>query len=134
MQNHYAKGYRTERELKQMLLSQGFEVVRSGGSGTDGVSPDLLALKESKKFALECKARAGDYLHIEKPKWEKMQAWENTTGLPVFIAWKIDRREWRFFPLKQMKNSGKSYSLNKNNYENGLNFEKLVENEEKCGK
>ena len=126
MPNHYAKGYRTERELKQLLLAQGFAVVRSGGSGTDGVSPDLLALKASKKFALECKARSGDYLHIEKPKWELMKSWEDTTGLPVFIAWKIDRREWRFFSLNQMKDSGKSYSLNKKEYEKGLGFEEMV--------
>ncbi|MBI5635395.1 hypothetical protein HY993_00335 [Candidatus Micrarchaeota archaeon] len=124
--NHYAKGYRAERELKQMLLAQGFQVVRSGGSGTDGVSPDLLALKASKKFALECKARSSDYLHIEKPKWELMKSWEETTGLPVIIAWKIDRREWRFFPLLAMKDSGKSYSLNKKEYGNGMEFGEVI--------
>ena len=52
----FNKGTFYERELKKILEGKGFFVTRASGSGSDGISPDLIVLHTTKKFALECKA------------------------------------------------------------------------------
>lgn len=121
----YLKGARFERQLKEMLRQKGFWVVRSSKSGVDGLAPDLVALSSTKKFALECKAwKAG--LHFDKPKMEIMKQFENTTGIPFYIAWKQPREEWRFFPLSALKETKRGYSLQLNSLISGLTLENLV--------
>ncbi|NUN11565.1 hypothetical protein HUU53_02875 [Candidatus Micrarchaeota archaeon] len=108
-----------------MLTERGFFVVRASGSGVDGVSPDLIALHTTKKFALECKARK-DSLHFEKIKIEVMRGWEQTTGLPIYVAWKLPYKQWRFFPLSFLKETEKGYSLSKLEEETGMTLEELL--------
>ncbi len=115
----YLKGARYERELKETLRQKGFWVIRSSKSGVDGLAPDLVALSTTKKFALECKAwKAG--LHFDKAKMEIMKQFENTTGIPYYIAWKQPRKEGRFFPLNALKETPRGYSLPTENLAIGM--------------
>ncbi len=122
----YVKGARFERALKARLVEAGFYVVRSSKSGVDGVSPDLLALRSTKKFALECKAVNAPTLYIEKPKMQVYREWERTTGLPVYVAWKIDRGGWRFFPLAALRETPQAYKLDQSDLRSGLTFDEIV--------
>ena len=121
----YIKGARSERELKEMLRLAGFCVIRSSKSGVDGLAPDLIALSTTKKFALECKAWKAS-LHFDKPKVEIMRQFENTTGIPFYIAWKPPRKEWKFFPLTTLKETERGYTLTTENLAFGLKIGDLT--------
>ncbi len=123
----YLKGARFERQLKELLKQKGFWVIRSSKSGVDGLAPDLIALSSTKKFALECKAWK-ENLHFDKAKLEVMQQFENITAIPYYVAWKLPREDWRFFPLNALKETPKgNYSLTaKDNIAIGLSFQELT--------
>jgi Holliday junction resolvase len=121
----YLKGARWERSLKTELEARGFYVMRAASSGTDGTSPDLIALRSTKKFALECKAWRGS-VYIEAQKMRIMRAWENITGLPVFIAWKHARDPWRFYPLAALRETPNGHTLTESDLGGGLTFEEMV--------
>jgi len=121
----YNKGTAFERQLKHLLEAKGFFVVRASGSGCDGVSPDLIALHTTRKIAIECKAWKNN-LHLEKPKVETLHQWEQTTGMPVFIAWKSPRKEWRFFPLSVLKQTERGFTLAKEMLPIGMTLEEAL--------
>ncbi len=110
---HYAKGASAERALSKMLKELGFRVVRAGGSGSDGESPDLLVLSTTKKFALECKAWKSDYLSLDKTKVLVMKEWESATGIPIFVGWKQNREDWAFLPLSCLRETPRAFVANK---------------------
>ena len=114
-----------ERQLKHMLEDKGFFVTRASGSGSDGVSPDLIVLRTTKKFALECKAWRNS-LHFDKPKVEIMRQWESTTGMPFYIAWKMPHKEWRFFPLAVLKETERGFVLSESDLHLGLTLGDLL--------
>lgn len=121
----YRKGAFWERELMEKLRKQGFEVVRAAGSGVAGDCPDIVALRTTKKFVLECKAWKND-VYLEKAKFNLMLEWEQKTGLPVYLAWKTPRKEWRFFPLSFLRETEKSFAVQKIDLEAGMSFEQLT--------
>ncbi len=123
--NRKAKGTKFERDLKHLLEAKGFYVTRASGSGSDGISPDLIALHTTKKFAIECKAWKNS-LFIEKEKMEVMKRWMETTGMQVFIAWKAPREQIRFFPLLAMNETQTGYSLNTKILSSGMTLEDVL--------
>jgi Holliday junction resolvase len=121
----YLKGARWERSLKNELEQRGFFVIRSAHSGSDGTSPDLIALRSTKKFALECKAwKKG--VRIEGQKMNIMKAWEQHTGIPVYIAWKKGREPWKFYPLITLRETPTGHTLQENDLSTGITFEEMV--------
>lgn len=121
----YAKGAYYERELLKKLQDEGFKVIRAAGSGVEGDAPDLIALKTTKKFALECKAHESA-VYLEKEKYQTYLNWENTTGIPVFLGWKVKRQVWRFFPLTAMRETAKSFTVGEGDLAVGMDFEQLI--------
>ncbi len=124
--SHYAKGAAFERQLRDLLRAKGLVVVRSASSGVDGLSPDLVVLSSRKKFAVECKA----WQHgpsIEKPKIAIMREWQNGAGVPVYVAWKAPRREWKFFPLDCLRETGMAFVLGDKDWSMGLTLEQVLD-------
>ena len=121
-----SKGANWERELKKRLEAAGFAVVRSAGSGVDHSSPDLLALSSTKRFALECKAWNSGYLWIEKERFLLMRQFEEKSAIPYYVAWKVAREEWRFFPLSALKETGKAYTATERDLHAGLTLDALL--------
>lgn len=121
----YRKGVFWERELRTRLEEKGFFVVRASASGVNGVSPDLIVLHTTKKFAVECKAW-NRTLNIPSQKMQVIRAWQETTGMPVFVAWKFPRKEWRFFPLDALKQTPRGFSLSQDDLGIGLTLEELL--------
>ncbi len=121
----YKKGAHFERELSKELEKVGFKVIRAAGSGSDGTSPDLIALKTTKKFAFECKAHEQS-IYLEKQKIAQYVDFENSTGLPVYIAWKVNRQSWKFFPLSFLRETEKSFVISENDMAAGLDFDYLT--------
>ncbi|MFA6049553.1 MAG: hypothetical protein WC792_06440 [Candidatus Micrarchaeia archaeon] len=122
---HYTKGASAERSLSKLFREKGFRVVRAGGSGSDGESPDLLVLSTTRKFALECKAWKSDYLSLDKTKVLVMKEWENATGLPIYVAWKKLREDWAFLPLSALRETPAAFVANSQDAACAITFEEL---------
>lgn len=120
----YRKGYRGELELVHLLAKHGWLVLRSPRSGRIRLpSPDIVAVKNGKVLALECKVRE-EAFSIPKEQVEQLAAWEKRGGAHAFIAWKIPRREWRFFKIMDVKRN--NYKLNKRLFKKGILFTELL--------
>ncbi|MEK6954852.1 MAG: Holliday junction resolvase Hjc [Candidatus Micrarchaeota archaeon] len=121
------KGANYERQLKKMFEGRGFFVVRAAGSAHDSTSPDLIVLSSTKKFAIECKAWNSGNLWIEKDRMAAMKEFEARTAIPFYIAWKVSREEWRFFPLITMKETEKAFTLSDKELNSGIKFDDLIQ-------
>lgn len=124
--NNYLKGAGAERALRKILQEKGFRVVRAGGSGSDGESPDLIVLSTTKKFGLECKAWNSS-LSLDKTKVLIMQEWEKATGMPIYVAWKRSRQDWTFLPLALLRETPHSYTATNADATGALSLEQLCE-------
>ncbi len=123
--NRYVKGARGERELLAKFADLGYSVVRSAGSGVNSISPDIIAIKDGKGYAFECKAWESS-VAIEKEKFEVLKKWSENSGLRVFIAWRMNGKGWFFIPIDRLRETEKSYRISKKEaFESGLVLEQL---------
>ena len=105
------KGSRAERELINYFSGAGFSVIRAAGSGANSLSPDLLAFKTTKQYAIECKAHDSSTLQLQKDQFLGLKKWEENTGITTYIAWRVSREGWFFlYPSYLHENAG-SYSI-----------------------
>ena len=107
----YSKGARSERELLNALYGMSYSVMRSAGSGVNSISPDLIAIKDGKGLAFECKAWEKSSISIEAEKFELLREWERNSGMQTFIAWRMNGESWFFIKLDEMKKTEKSYTV-----------------------
>lgn len=121
----YMKGANFERELQKKFEQAGFKVVRAAGSGVAGDTPDLLVLGKAKKFAIEAKAWKND-VYIGKQRFRQMLEWEQATNLPVYVAWKPLRKEWKFFPLQALRETPRSYVISEGDLAAGIPLDSFL--------
>ncbi|MFA4983595.1 MAG: hypothetical protein WC588_05280 [Candidatus Micrarchaeia archaeon] len=107
----YRKGARAERELIAFFSGHGFEVIRAAGSGVNSLSPDLLAFRQGKQYAVECKAWDSSSLSFEKEKVAGMKRWEEVTGITYLIGWRVPREGWFLFPVHLLEEQGKTFTI-----------------------
>ena len=127
----YHKGARAERELIKFFSEHGFMVIRGAGSGTSGLSPDVLVFKGIKQYVIEAKAYESERLSLDRDQFENLQAWHETTNMETYVAWRrkkekveeVDpanallkrgvgmRYRWKFIPIAFFKENPKSFSL-----------------------
>lgn len=107
MSRNYQKGYRGENELVHILSEMGFMVLRAPRSGRINLpSPDIIAVKPGKVYAIECKSRKEGF-KVPPEQLEELRQWEERGGAEAYIAWKISYRGWFFIPLKKVvENNG----------------------------
>jgi Holliday junction resolvase len=99
----YRKGARAERELQARLTEEGFACVRVAGSGHQGDSPDLIAIKSTKVYAIECKFTSKDFYRISKANVAKLNSFCSRGGCKPVIAIKFTNRGWRFYEAEGTK-------------------------------
>ena len=107
----YKKGARAERELIHFFSENGFEVIRAAGSGVNSLSPDLLAFKKGRQYAIECKAWESGSLSFEKEKVAGMLRWEEVTGITYYIGWRVNREGWFIFPVHLLEEQAKTFTI-----------------------
>jgi Holliday junction resolvase len=110
--HRYSKGARAERELLEILKGKGYMVVRAAGSGVNSISPDLIAVKNGKVYAFECKFWDRNNLSLEKDKILYLKEIQKQ-GVISFVAWKIPRLGWFLIEPKEFKEQKKNYSISK---------------------
>ena len=111
--NRYTKGARGERELLNRFYKMGYSVVRSAGSGVNSLSPDILAIKNGRGYAFECKAWDNNRLSIEADKYDTLVEWERNTLMRTYMAWRMSNNGWFFIEMHEMSRSDKSYGVTK---------------------
>jgi len=107
----YRKGARAERELISFFSGKGFEVIRAAGSGVNSLSPDLLAFRQGKQYAIECKAWDSASLSFEKEKVAGMKRWEEVTGITYLVGWRVSREGWFLFPVHLLEEQEKTFTI-----------------------
>ena len=107
----YKKGARAERELIHFFSENGFEVMRAAGSGVNSLSPDLLAFKKGKQYAIECKAWESGSLSFDKERAAAMLRWEEITGITYLIGWRVNRDGWFIFPVHLLEEQEKTFTI-----------------------
>jgi len=100
----YAKGARAERELAKLLKKHSFSVIRAAGSGGSISTPDLVAIKNNKILAFECKAWKS-VPRLRKEELAEFYRWCKNAGAFGFLAWR--NKEWLFLDIKTLKSGGK---------------------------
>jgi Holliday junction resolvase len=107
----YVKGARGERELLNYLYSKGFSVIRSAGSGVNSISPDIIAIRDGRGLAFECKAWDRGSVAIEKEKYDSLVEWQRNSKMDTYIAWRMSNMGWYFIRLEEMRSNEKSWSV-----------------------
>ncbi len=107
----YTKGARSERELLSLLYAKGYSVVRSAGSGVNSISPDIIAIKDGKGLAFECKAWNSTSISIDPEKYQSLFTWMTNTKMDTFIAWRMNGEGWFFIKLAEMPKAEKNYTI-----------------------
>lgn len=122
------KGSNAERELLFDLYDKGFAVSRVAGSGSSQLpTPDVLAFKNGKAIAIECKSKKGEYLNIKEQQIEELFLWEKLSGLKAFIAWRLGKEQWYFLHISQLSKTKKAYAIKRKEIqEKGEIFEKFI--------
>ncbi len=111
--HRYMKGARGERELLNTLHEKGFSVMRSAGSGVNSLSPDMIAVKDGRALAFECKAWDRSSLSIDLEQFTNLLEWERNTHMETYVAWRMNNDGWYFMHLDEMTKNEKSYSVTK---------------------
>ncbi len=130
----YHKGARAERELIKFFSERGFMVIRGAGSGTSGLSPDVLVFKGIKQYVIEAKAFESDRLSLDREQFENLKKWYETTGMETYVAWRRKKQKveagtdkdsaieirrsrvgmayrWKFISIAFFNENPKSYSI-----------------------
>jgi len=125
---YHSKGANAERELMHLFFEAGFSVVRIAGSGTSPLpAPDIIAIKQGRIIAVECKARKANHLAISVGQIAELRSWAKRAGSEAFVGWKIPRKGWFFLKPGQMNNSGKFFIISqKNAMEKGKSLEQVI--------
>jgi Holliday junction resolvase len=129
MRQNKAKGSRAERELINMFWQAGWAAMRAAGSGsTQYPSPDIVAGNANKKIAIEAKFTASNTTkYFAQKEITELQYFCDKFGAEPWVAVKFDKESWYFFPIHDLKETGKNFAITlKDAKIQGLLFEDIV--------
>lgn len=88
------KGYNSENELWNWFMDNGYAALRAPTSGgaTDRVSPDIVALNETEKHAIEVKNRPDGTATFDREEIEGLQEWADKAGAMPWVVISPDLR------------------------------------------
>lgn len=104
--NRYVKGANFEREIVSTFWMHGWAAVRAAGSG--GCSypvPDVVALKDGRIVAVECKTTTKDHLSL-KSDVLKLKTFIDICGGGGYLAVKFRKKEPRFYEVNNIISRG----------------------------
>ena len=126
------KGSRTERELLHMFWKHGWFCIRIAGSGSMPFPcPDLLAGKDGRSIAVECKSGKGKQRrYISKEQIGELESFSKGFGADAWVGVRFDGKKWAFLKSSQLGRSKglENYSFDKELVASyGISFESLIE-------
>lgn len=123
------KGSRTERELLHLFHEFGWAPVRVAGSGSTPLpAPDLLAGKDGRVLAIECKSGKNVKRYLDSKQIEELKEFSKRFKAESWIGLRIDNHEWYFLQIKNLKKSkGNNLFIDLDlAREKGLSFKELI--------
>ena len=123
------KGTRAERELLHLFWENEWAAMRSAGSGsTTRPSPDILAGKNRKTLAIECKSIKSKSHYFSKEEIDQLLIFSELFGAKPLIGMRFDNIGWYFLDLKDIPPNKKgNYTISlKLSKERGLSFKSLI--------
>ena len=107
-----SKGTNAERELIHKFWANGFAAIRSAGSGSMRYpSPDILASKNNKVIAIECKVTSDNHKYLEKQEIVDLVEFCRLFSAIPYIAVKFNREGWFFLRIQDLKETDKSFMV-----------------------
>jgi len=103
----YKKGYAFERALKIHLESDGWTVIRSGGSK----KPDLVCARNGKILIIECKSTASDIIYLDKAEVRHLEKVAEEFGGECAYCVKKNSAGWRLVPVTELVEAEKNFVL-----------------------
>jgi Holliday junction resolvase len=92
-----AKGTGAERELVHLFWANNWAASRVAGSGSIKYPvPDIVAAKDRRHLAIECKATKSDNQYLTKEEVSDLKKYAEITGAEPYIAVRFARQDWRF--------------------------------------
>ncbi len=90
------KGTGAERELVHLLWQQNWAASRVAGSGSIKYPvPDILAAKDKRFLAIECKVTKSDSQYLTKEEIADLRTYAALTGAEPYVAVRFAREDWR---------------------------------------
>lgn len=125
-----SKGINAERELIKLLWSKDWMPIRIAGSGSSPLPcPDILAGKNKRHLAIECKSSKNDNIYLDKVEIEELIEFSQKFGAEAWIGARFNNMDWFFITPEKLKYTGKNYSISKKNIGGvGTSFEGLIQN------
>lgn len=123
------KGTRAERELLHMLYSHNFAVIRAAGSGSIGLpNPDLIAGKNSRILAIECKSLSVENKYFKEQEIKELNQFSKKFGAEAWLALRFDNIGWYFIQSHKLNKTKSGYfSISLEDIKTkGLNFRELI--------
>ena len=127
--NMKKEGIKHEQELVKLFKENGFVACRFPASGAS--CPDLIAGDGDSIFVMEVKTTLNTLIKIRKKQIGTLNSFANGLKAKSFIAIKfINREDWRFLKIMDLKIHGKSYSIDYNTTMlQGIEFDQLISDE-----
>ena len=123
----YQKGANFERALVRDFWNNGFAAIRVAGSGSAPFSiPDLVAIKDRRVVAVECKTCSKDSFYLDKSDVEKMRKFREISGCEAYVAVKFNGIKPKFFPLDLLISSKISKNDTSTSFETILGKQKTL--------
>ena len=123
------KGSRLERELLHIFFQNDWHCIRVAGSGsTTELSTDLLAGKNGRVLAIECKGGKGRR-YLDEEQLIDLEEFAKKFGAEAWIGTRFDNNEWLFLKKNQLEKSkgGVPYIDIELAKRKGLDFKKLID-------
>lgn len=129
IENMKREGIKHEQELVKSFKENGFVACRFPASGAS--CPDLIAGDGDSIFVMEVKTTLNTLIKIRKKQIGTLNTFANGLKAKSFIAIKfINREDWRFLKIMDLKIHGKSYSIDYNTAMlEGIEFNQLISDE-----
>jgi holliday junction resolvase Hjr len=107
-----SKGSNGERELIHKFWANGFAAIRSAGSGSMKYpSPDILAAKNDRILAIECKVTKNQNKYLERSEIEELIQFSKIFNAEPLIAVKFKGFDWFFLKICNLKETKKAFMV-----------------------
>lgn len=106
------KGSNAERELIHRFWEKGWTACRVAGSGSmKHPSPDIIALKEGRSIAIECKATREKYKYLKKEEIMQLMEYSILSNSTPYIALRFLNEDWMFLKPYQLEEKQTSFGI-----------------------
>ncbi|MFN3527846.1 MAG: hypothetical protein ACK4YO_01945 [Candidatus Altarchaeaceae archaeon] len=102
MPKNYKKGARIEMEVVKKFLENGWIAFRIAGSGRFHSLPDVIAIKDKKIYAFQCKSTKNNKIYLND-EYDKFLKFYQITKAECFFAVKFEKKKTRFYKISDVK-------------------------------